>query len=140
MGGAAHFRIVIIASLAGILFGFDTAVIAGVTTALREFFSRSPAGLGAAVSSALWGTLLGALIVGGPGDRYGSRNMLRVVGMLYVIPHGVRSAFNFTSFVLCRFLAGIAIGDPRCSRRCISPKSRRRIGAVLSWVCSRSTS
>jgi hypothetical protein len=43
MGGAAHFRIVTIASLAGILFGFDTAVIAGVTTAPREFFSLTPA-------------------------------------------------------------------------------------------------
>jgi MFS family permease len=79
MGGAAHFRIVIIASLAGILFGFDTAVIAGVTTALREFFCSRRLSLGAAVSSALCGTLLGALIVGGPGDRYGSRNMLRIV-------------------------------------------------------------
>jgi hypothetical protein len=43
MGGAAHLRIVTIASLAGILFGFDTAVTAGVTTALRDFFSLSPA-------------------------------------------------------------------------------------------------
>src|SRR5258707_11652644 len=85
MGGAAHFRVVIIASLAGILFGFDTAVIAGVTSALREIFSLSPTGLGAAVSSAFWGTLLRALIVGGPGDRYGSPNMLLGVGVLYVI-------------------------------------------------------
>jgi hypothetical protein len=55
--------------------------------------------------------LLGALIVGGPGDRYGSRNMLRVVGMLYVISAlGCALVWNFTSFVLCRFLAGIAIG------------------------------
>ena len=38
MGCAAHFRIFIIASVAGILFGFDAAAIAGVTTALREFF------------------------------------------------------------------------------------------------------
>jgi hypothetical protein len=36
MGGAAHLRVVIIASLAGILFGFDTAVISGITHALRE--------------------------------------------------------------------------------------------------------
>jgi Sugar (and other) transporter len=55
--------------------------------------------------------LLGALIVGGPGDRCGSRNMLRVVGMLYVISAlSCALAWNFTSFVLCRFLAGIAIG------------------------------
>src|SRR3984957_10914641 len=103
MGGAAHTRVVIIASLAGILFGFDTAVIAGVTHALREVFSLSPAGLGAAVSSALWGTLVGALIAGRPGDRYGSRDMLRVVGMLYVISAlGCALAWNFTSFAACR--------------------------------------
>jgi hypothetical protein len=48
--GAAHFDIVMIASLAGILFGFDTAVIAAVTIARYEFLSLSPAGLGAAVS------------------------------------------------------------------------------------------
>jgi sugar porter (SP) family MFS transporter len=111
MGGAAHTRVVIIASLAGLLFGFDTAVIAGITHALRELFSLSPAGLGAAVSSALWGTLFGALLIGQPGDRYGSRDMLRVIGLLYVISAlGCALAWNFPSFVLCRFLAGIAIG------------------------------
>jgi hypothetical protein len=52
MGGAAHLKIVLIASLAGILFGFDTAVIAGATHALRDIFSLSPAGLGAARCSA----------------------------------------------------------------------------------------
>jgi sugar porter (SP) family MFS transporter len=111
MGGAAHLKVVIIASLAGILFGFDTAVIAGITHALREIFSLSPASLGAAVSSALWGTLLGALIAGRPGDRYGSRNMLRLVGLLYVVSaSGSALAWNLPAFIACRFLAGIAIG------------------------------
>jgi sugar porter (SP) family MFS transporter len=111
MGGAAHLKVVIIASLAGILFGFDTAVIAGITHALREIFSLSPAGLGAAVSSALWGTLLGALIAGRPGDRYGSRDMLRIVGLLYVVSAlGSALAWNLSAFVACRLLAGIAIG------------------------------
>jgi sugar porter (SP) family MFS transporter len=111
MGGAAHFKVVLIASLAGILFGFDTAVIAGVTHALREIFSLSPAALGVAVSSALWGTLLGALIAGGPGDRYGSRDTLRLVGVLYALSSlGSAAAWNLSAFVACRFLAGIAIG------------------------------
>jgi sugar porter (SP) family MFS transporter len=111
MGGAAHFKVVIVASLAGILFGFDTAVIAGITHALRDIFSLSPAALGAAVSSALWGTLLGALVAGRPGDRYGSRNMLRLVGLLYVVSaSGSALAWNLSAFVACRFLAGIAIG------------------------------
>jgi sugar porter (SP) family MFS transporter len=111
MGGLAHLKVVLIASLAGILFGFDTAVIAGITHALRETFSLSAISLGAAVSSALWGTLLGALIAGRPGDRYGSRNMLRLVGALYVISAiGSALAWNLFAFVVCRFLAGIAIG------------------------------
>jgi sugar porter (SP) family MFS transporter len=111
MGGAAHLRVVIIASLAGILFGFDTAVVAGITHALREVFFLSPARLGAAVSSALWGTLLGALVAGRPGDRFGSRDMLRVVGLLYVISAlGSAMAWSVSSFVVCRFLTGVAIG------------------------------
>jgi MFS family permease len=102
---------VLIASLAGILFGFDTAVIAGVTHALRELFSLCPAALGFAVSSALWGTLLGALIAGRPGDRYGSRDMLRLVGALYAISSlGSAVAWSLSAFAACRFLAGIAIG------------------------------
>jgi sugar porter (SP) family MFS transporter len=111
MGGKAHLKVVIIASLAGILFGFDTAVIAGITHALREVFSLSPAALGAAVSSALWGTLLGALVAGQSGDRYGSRNMLRAVGLLYLFSAlGCALAWNLPSFIAWRFLAGIAIG------------------------------
>jgi sugar porter (SP) family MFS transporter len=111
MGGAAHIRAVIIASLAGILFGFDTAVIAGITHALRVVFSLSSFGLGAAVSIALWGTLLGALVAGRPGDRHGSRDMLRVVGLLYVISAlGSALAWNLSSFIVFRFFAGIAIG------------------------------
>src|SRR5271170_5211676 len=107
MGGAEHLKIVIIASLAGILFGFDTAVIAGVTHALREVFALTPGGLGATVSSALWGTLVGALVLGRPGDRYGSRDMLRFIGLLYVLTAlGCALAWNLPAFVVCRFLAG----------------------------------
>jgi sugar porter (SP) family MFS transporter len=111
MSGSAHVRVAIIASLAGTLFGFDTAVIAGVTHALRQIFSLSPSGLGVAVSGALWGTLLGALIAGRPGDRYGSRNMLRVIAVLYLVSAvGCALSWNLTSFLLCRFITGIAIG------------------------------
>jgi hypothetical protein len=48
--GVAHIRVIIVASLAGILFGFDTAVIVGITRALCEISSLSA--IATAVSSA----------------------------------------------------------------------------------------
>ncbi|HLY58950.1 MAG TPA: sugar porter family MFS transporter [Stellaceae bacterium] len=103
--------IVVIAGLAGLLFGFDTAVISGVTQALRTVFGLSPAGLGAAVSSALWGTLVGALAMGIPGDRYGARNCLRLVGVLYVASAiGCALAPDVATFAAFRFVGGIAVG------------------------------
>ena len=107
----SRLTVIVIASLAGLLFGFDTAVIAGVTQALREAYGLSPAGLGATVSSALWGTLLGALLMGGPGDRFGARNVLRFIGLLYLVSAiGCALAWSLSSFVVFRFLTGIAIG------------------------------
>ena len=99
------------ASLAGLLFGFDTAVISGVTQSLRELFGLSPEHLGLAVSAALWGTLLGALTLGRPGDRFGAREGLKFIAALYLIAAlGAALAWNLTSFVAFRFLTGVAIG------------------------------
>jgi sugar porter (SP) family MFS transporter len=104
-------RLTVIASLAGLLFGFDTAVISGVTQALRAVFGLSPGALGLAVSSALWGTLCGALISGKLGDRYGSRDMLKIVGLLYLVSAlGCSMAGSLGAFVGFRFLGGLAVG------------------------------
>ena len=73
------------AALAGLLFGFDTAVIAGVTTDLTGLFALSPETLGITVSAALWGTLVGAMFAGKPGDAIGSRNSLRVLAAFYFV-------------------------------------------------------
>lgn len=50
-----------VAALGGLLFGFDTAVIAGATGALTTIFQLSPKMLGLTIASALWGTILGAM-------------------------------------------------------------------------------
>ena len=52
----------VVAALGGLLFGFDTAVIAGATHALTDRFHLSPAALGMTVASALWGTILGSML------------------------------------------------------------------------------
>lgn len=111
MSSATHTRAVVAMSLGGLLFGFDTAVISGVTDALRSNYALSEPGLGLAVSAALWGTLVGALFSGAPGDRWGSLAVLRVIGLLYVVSAiGCAIATTLTGFVAFRVLGGLAIG------------------------------
>jgi len=101
----------VVAALGGLLFGFDTAVIAGTTADLTRFFSLTAGGLGLTVSIALWGTVMGALAAGIPGDRYGRRDSLRVMAILYLISAlGCAFAWNWYSLMVFRFLGGLAIG------------------------------
>lgn len=109
--GSAHRGAVTAAALAGLLFGFDTAVIAGITHALTDSFALSPSGLGIAVSAALIGTLIGALGAGSPGDRYGSRAVLIWIGIAYIVSAiGCALSGNLTLFIAFRVLGGLAIG------------------------------
>lgn len=102
---------IFVGGLTGLLFGFDTAVIAGTTHGLSMAFQLSPAGLGWTVSSALWGTLAGALLAGYPGDRYGARNCLRVIAGMYLVSAlGSFAAPSLALFIASRVLGGLAIG------------------------------
>ncbi len=101
----------VVAALGGLLFGFDTAVISGTTAALTQTYSLSPALLGYTVSAALWGTVLGSLLAGIPGDRIGRRDSLRIMAILYLISGlGCAGAWNWTSLVAFRFIGGLGIG------------------------------
>lgn len=101
----------VIAALGGLLFGFDTAVISGTTAALTQTYQLSPGLLGVTVASALWGTILGAMLAGFPGERYGRRDSLRVMAVLYVISAvGCAVAWNWYSLVLFRLIGGLGIG------------------------------
>ncbi len=78
-------RNTIVAALGGLLFGFDTAVIAGTTRALTDTYQLTPGLLGITVSSALFGTVIGAMCAGIPSDRYGRRVALRALAVLYLV-------------------------------------------------------
>lgn len=101
----------VVAALGGLLFGFDTAVISGTTAALTAKFDLSPNGLGLTVASALVGTILGAMLAGIPGDRYGRRDSLRVLAVFYLISAlGCAFAWDWYSLVFFRFIGGLGIG------------------------------
>jgi sugar porter (SP) family MFS transporter len=101
----------VVAALGGLLFGFDTAVIAGATGALTSAFQLTPSGLGLTVSIALWGTVVGALLASIPGDRYGRRDSLRVMAVFYLVSAlGCAFATNWYALFFFRFIGGLAIG------------------------------
>jgi SP family arabinose:H+ symporter-like MFS transporter len=104
-------RSTVVAALGGLLFGFDTAVISGTTSNLTTVFHLSAQLLGVTVSAALIGTILGAMFAGMPGDRFGRRDSLRVMAVLYVLSAlGCAFAWNWDALVFFRFLGGLGIG------------------------------
>ena len=104
-------RSTVVAALGGLLFGFDTAVIAGTTAGLTATYELSPARLGMTVAIALVGTILGSSLAGVPGDRYGRRDSLRGMAILYLISAvGCAFAWNWYALVFFRFIGGLGIG------------------------------
>jgi sugar porter (SP) family MFS transporter len=101
----------VVAALGGLLFGFDTAVIAGTTSDLSTVYALNPKYLGFTVISALIGTIFGSLFAGIPGDKYGRRDSLRVMAVLYFISAvGCAFAWNWHVLILFRFIGGLGIG------------------------------
>ena len=101
----------VVAALAGFLFGFDTAVISGAEKSIQDLWGLSKTVQGLAISSALWGTVLGSILGGWPTDTFGRRKTLIAVGVLYFVS-AVWSALSGSvgPFAFARFLGGVGVG------------------------------
>jgi len=135
-------RAAIVSSLGGLLFGFDTAVVSGTTASVRSLFQLSDWEMGFVVSSALVGTILGALISSRPGDSWGRRDYLKVLGLLFIISaFGCAFAWDAWSLSIARFIGGIAIGgssviSPMYIAEISPPKVRGRLVILFQFnVC-----
>jgi len=101
----------LVVALGGFLFGFDTAVISGVEKSIQELFQLNSFWHGVTISSALIGTVVGALTAGKPADRYGRRSVLFVVAILYAVSaFGSAITSSHLLFIIFRFLGGLAVG------------------------------
>lgn len=101
----------IVGALGGLLFGFDTAVIAGTTEQLTSVFHLTPWTLGLTVSIGLAGTILGAMTSGVLGQKIGGREALRIMAILYTLSAiGCAFAWNWDALMVARFIGGIGIG------------------------------
>lgn len=101
----------IVAALGGFLFGFDTAVINGALPFFREHFQLDKVMEGWAMSSAIFGCIVGAIGVGRLGDKYGRRFMLQITALLFLISAvGTGLATNIGYFIAFRIIGGLAVG------------------------------
>ena len=108
---ASLLRSTVVGALGGLLFGFDTVVIAGTTGQLTQVFHLSPRTLGLTVSVALWGTVVGCILAGPLGQRIGGRNALRIMAVLYVVSAlGCAFAPTWMTLMIFRFIGGLGIG------------------------------
>lgn len=100
-----------VAAIGGLLFGFDTAVIAGTIPALRSFFSLDDSAIGLVVAAASIGCIPGALFAGNLANRYGRKWMMLITAILYIVAAiGSGIAGSFAELVIYRFIGGLAIG------------------------------
>lgn len=105
------FWVAFVASLGGLLFGFDTAVISGAEKQIQSVYGLSDFAHGFTMATALIGTIIGALFCGKPAERYGRKKSLIVIGLLYLVSAVFSGAIvNWYSFMFFRFIGGLAVG------------------------------
>lgn len=105
--------ICLVSALGGLLFGYDWVVIGGAKPFYELFFgiADSPSSQGLAMTIALIGCMIGAMVCGSLADRIGRRRLLVVSALIFLFSSIATGAFsNFHSFLVARFFGGIGIG------------------------------
>ena len=102
-----------VSAMGGLLFGYDWVVIGGAKPFYELFFgiSESPVMQGVAMSTALVGCLVGAMVAGALADRYGRKPLLTTAAVLFTLSAVGTGLFNdFFLFNIARFIGGVGIG------------------------------
>ena len=105
--------ICLVSAMGGLLFGYDWVVIGGAKPFYELFFgiSDSPVMQGVAMSTALVGCLIGAMVAGAAADRYGRKPLLTMAAILFTVSAIATGLFNdFTIFNIARLIGGMGIG------------------------------
>ncbi|MBQ9215939.1 MAG: sugar porter family MFS transporter [Prevotella sp.] len=102
-----------VSAMGGLLFGYDWVVIGGAKPFYELYFgiSDSPLMQGVAMSTALVGCLVGAMVAGSAADRYGRKPLLMLSAVLFTVSAIATGLFDdFTLFNMARFIGGVGIG------------------------------
>lgn len=102
-----------VSAMGGLLFGYDWVVIGGAKPFYELYFdiTDSPVMQGVAMTTALVGCLIGAMVAGGAADKYGRKPLLMFSAVLFTVSAVATGLFNdFTLFNIARFIGGVGIG------------------------------
>ncbi|MBP5500613.1 MAG: sugar porter family MFS transporter [Bacteroidales bacterium] len=102
-----------VSAMGGLLFGYDWVVIGGAKPFYELFFgiSQSPFLQGVAMTTALVGCLVGAMVAGALADRYGRKPLLTTAAVLFTVSALATGYFDdFVMFNIARFVGGVGIG------------------------------
>ncbi len=103
--------IVAVATIGGLLFGYDSGAVNGTQGGLVKEFGLSDAALGFTVGSLLIGCAVGAFLAGRLADALGRRKVMLVAAALFLVGALVQGyTDSHTIFVLARFAGGMAVG------------------------------
>lgn len=122
--------IFIFGALGGMLFGFDTGIISGVSPLVEEEFRLNISQTGFITSSVLIGSCVGALSIGSLSDRFGRKKLLIVSAVLFLLGSGLcAAATGFAMMVVARIILGLAVGAASALTPAylaeLAPKERR---------------
>lgn len=113
MSKSFYIFICLVAAMGGLLFGYDWVVIGGAKPFYEMYFNiaDSPVMQGVAMTTALIGCLIGAMVAGALSDKYGRKPLLVCAAVLFTVSAVMTGAVNdFTLFNIARFIGGIGIG------------------------------
>ncbi len=102
-----------VSAMGGLLFGYDWVVIGGAKPFYELYFGITdlPLMQGVAMTTALVGCLVGAMVAGAAADKYGRKPLLMVSAVLFTVSAVATGLFNsFTLFNIARFIGGVGIG------------------------------
>jgi sugar porter (SP) family MFS transporter len=100
-----------VAGLGGLLFGYDTGIIAGALLFITPDFGLSSFESGVVVSAVPLGAVAGAMISGRLSDRSGRKTVIIISAVIFAVgAFGSAAAPGTVALVIARLVIGLAIG------------------------------